>query len=65
MKEVWRENSKIKTDLTGITEFKHKVNIMLQNQMYLNMGSAPGAQNKFDNRKADNIWGQKDLDNKI
>jgi hypothetical protein len=60
MKEVWRENSKIKSDLTGISEFKHKVNIMLQNQMYLNMNSGgkgfQDAQNKFENRKSDNIW---------
>ena len=69
MKE-WRESSKIKNDLTGISEFKQKVNIMLQNQMYLNMNSKQNfqeANSKFDLRKNENIWQPKDqvLENKI
>jgi hypothetical protein len=54
----------MKDNMTGISEFKHKVNIMLQNQMYLNMnGKDPVKQ--FETRKSDNIWGSKDMECKI
>ena len=54
----------MKDNMTGISEFKHKVNIMLQNQMYLNMnGKEPSKQ--FETRKSDNIWGSKDLESQI
>ncbi len=67
MKEVWRENTKNKIDQAGVNDFKYKVNIMLQNQMYLNKNvngkSFQEAQSKFDQ----NMWQPKEqgLDSKL